>query len=580
MTQQEDLDMERRLLLAIAVSMAVLLMMPYVYRWWFPAGSLEEQGVQEEVVQEGAGPGDVQLVEERYGDRDGGQGTVDTEDAGGSLGEAMDVMTEEEPPAGEREVEISNGKVDFRFSSMGGTLLGCRILGYRDKEGQPLELLRQDGMGVPARTLGLDSDDPAWLAFNNLPFHVRVEEDLPEGFRVDFWRSHGGRKVVKTIRVPREQYDVFLRLEVTGVEVERWPWLVLGTRLGSLEDEQNSDFADQAVVWFANRERRRIRAKDVTEEQPRFLQDLRWIGLDSRYFAVIGLMEGGNGTGRIVKRVVDVAGDGAESEETFVSVGATSELRLFFGPKEEKTLARVDPTLSGLVDYGWLAILVRPLLACLRWFYGLVGNYGWSIIILTLLINLALVPLRYKQVVSMRKLSELQPKMRSIQDRYKKMKRDDPRRQNMNVEIMELYREHGVNPLGGCLPLLIQMPILFAFYRMLASSIELRGAPFILWIEDLSRPDPYYVTPILMGIAMVFQQKVMPSTSTDPMQQKMMMVLPIIFTFLFLKVSSGLAVYFLFSNVFGILFQVALQAARPELAPAPVRGKGRRSGQN
>jgi len=400
------------------------------------------------------------------------------------------------------------------------------------------------------------------------------------GFRVDFWRSHGGRKVVKTITVPREQYDVFFKLEVTGGEVERWPRVVLGTRLGSLGDPEKSDFADQAVVWFVNGKRQRIRAKDMGEEQPPFLQDLHWIGLDSRYFALIGLMDGGKGTGRIVRRVVDVTGDEAESEEVFVSVGATSGVRFFFGPKEEKILARVDPTLSGLVDYGWLAILVRPLLACLRWFYGLVGNYGWSIIILTVLINLALVPLRYKQVVSMRKLSELQPKMRSIQDRYKKMKRDDPRRQNMNVEIMELYREHGVNPLGGCLPLLIQMPILFAFYRMLASSIELRGAPFILWIEDLSRPDPYYVTPILMGIAMVFQQKVMPSTSTDPMQQKMMMVLPIIFTFLFLKVSSGLAVYFLFSNLFGILFQMALQAARPELAPGAARSKGRRSRQS
>jgi YidC/Oxa1 family membrane protein insertase len=155
------------------------------------------------------------------------------------------------------------------------------------------------------------------------------------------------------------------------------------------------------------------------------------------------------------------------------------------------------------------------------------------------------------------------------------MKRDDPRRQQMNTEVMALYKEHGVNPLGGCLPLLLQMPILFAFYRMLDMSIELRGAPFIWWITDLSKHDPYFITPIVMGATMVAQQKMTPATG-DPAQRKMMMFLPVVFTFFFLWVSSGLAIYFLFSNLFAMLFQAVLQRLRPELVPGAA-GAARRA---
>jgi YidC/Oxa1 family membrane protein insertase len=169
-------------------------------------------------------------------------------------------------------------------------------------------------------------------------------------------------------------------------------------------------------------------------------------------------------------------------------------------------------------------------------------------------------------------MSELQPKVRSIQDRYKRLKRDDPRRQDMNAEMMALYKEHGVNPLGGCLPLLVQMPFLFAFYRMLYSSFELRGAPFIFWITDLSKQDPYYVTPIVMGVTMLLQQMMTPTPGQDPTQRRMMMILPVMFTFFFLNMSSGLTVYFLFSNVFGMMFQLLLQKWSPEMVKPAVAG--------
>jgi YidC/Oxa1 family membrane protein insertase len=204
-----------------------------------------------------------------------------------------------------------------------------------------------------------------------------------------------------------------------------------------------------------------------------------------------------------------------------------------------------------------------------------VRNWGVAIIVLTFLISLALFPIRYKQMISMKKMQVLQPKMRSIQDRYKKYKATDPKRQEMNAEVMQLYKEHGVNPLGGCLPLLLQMPFLFAFYRMLDAAIELRGAPFFFWIRDLSKMDPYYVTPILMGATMLLQQKMTPQTTTDPAQARMMMFMPIIFTAMFFSLSSGLVVYFLFSNLFAIGFQKLSEKWLPAEGTPKHRGKGK-----
>ena len=167
---------------------------------------------------------------------------------------------------------------------------------------------------------------------------------------------------------------------------------------------------------------------------------------------------------------------------------------------------------------------------------------------LTLLINAVMFPLRHKSFVSMRKMQEIQPQVKQIQDRYAKLKMSDPARQKMNTELMDLYRSKGVNPASGCVPMLLTFPVLLAFYNLLSESIELRGAPFILWIKDLSVMDPYYVTPILMGASQLIQQRMAPA-GTDPAQQRMMMIMPIVFTFLFITYPSGLALYWLASNV-------------------------------
>jgi YidC/Oxa1 family membrane protein insertase len=204
-----------------------------------------------------------------------------------------------------------------------------------------------------------------------------------------------------------------------------------------------------------------------------------------------------------------------------------------------------------VIDFGFFAWLAVPLLGALQWVHTYVGNWGWAIIALTMLINIAMFPLRHKSVVSMRKMQEIQPQMKAIQDRYANLSMTDPAKQKMNSEIMELYRSKGVNPASGCVPMLLTMPVLFAFYALLSEAVQLRGAHFGLWITDLSRQDPLYITPVLMGLSMFWQQWITPS-SMDPMQQRMMMIMPIMFSFMFMWAPSGLVLYWFVSNLWAI----------------------------
>jgi YidC/Oxa1 family membrane protein insertase len=198
--------------------------------------------------------------------------------------------------------------------------------------------------------------------------------------------------------------------------------------------------------------------------------------------------------------------------------------------------------------FAWLVV---PLLQALKAINRVVGNWGVSIIILTIGINVVIFPLRHRSMVSMKKMQALQPQVKAIQARYKSFKATSPEKQKMNAEMMALYKEKGVNPAGGCVPMLLTFPVMFAFYAMLNAAIELRGAPFFGWIHDLSLKDPYYITPVLMGLTMFIQQRMMPSTA-DPMQQKMFMFLPLVFLISFLWMPSGLVIYWLFSNVLAI----------------------------
>lgn len=221
----------------------------------------------------------------------------------------------------------------------------------------------------------------------------------------------------------------------------------------------------------------------------------------------------------------------------------------YIGQKEFKTLKNINPMLTNAIEYGWFTFASKPLFSLLSWLHGIFGNWGWSIIALTILVRIVLYPLTYKGMVSMAKLKEIAPQVKEIQEKYK----GDPQR--MNAAVMEFYKKKGANPLGGCLPMLLQIPVFFAIYRVLLNAVELQGAEWALWIDDLSRMDPTFILPILMGASMYYQQKLTPTNFTDPMQEKVMKFLPVIFTVFFVTFPSGLVLYWFVNNLFSIAQQ-------------------------
>jgi YidC/Oxa1 family membrane protein insertase len=251
-------------------------------------------------------------------------------------------------------------------------------------------------------------------------------------------------------------------------------------------------------------------------------------------------------------------------------------LRVYVGPKSIDGLKAVRPPLNSLVQFGWWGFIAEPLFYALRWIYRYVPNYGWAIVLITIAINMVMFPLKVKSMRAMLKMQRVSPEIKAIQERYKKYSMRDPRKAEMNKEVMAVYQREGINPLGSCWPTLIQMPIWFGLYRMLANMIELRHAPWIGWIHDLSARDPYFILPIVMAITMYVMQKMTPTPGMDPAQARMMAMTPLIFGGMFMLSPSGLALYILASNVVGIGQQWYLYRTQPP-PPKPSRGPGKKA---
>ena len=261
--------------------------------------------------------------------------------------------------------------------------------------------------------------------------------------------------------------------------------------------------------------------------------------------------------------------DGKQETEPVSEMAAGSaqaeplHFRMYVGPKDLAVLAQVHPSLEGLVNFGWTTVLAKPILFVLQWLHKYIPNYGWAIVVLTLIINFAVFPLKVKSWRSMQRMQRVMPEIRSIQDRYKKYSMTDPRKRKMNEEVMAVYQREGINPMGSCLPMLFQMPIWWALWRVLEGAIELRHAPWFLWIHDLSAKDPYYILPIAMGITMYLMTKMTPQTTVDPTQQKMMNLMPLMFAAFFFTLASGLNLYMFTSNVIGVGQQYYLNRTQP-----------------
>ena len=453
-----------------------------------------------------------------------------------------------------RDVVLDSAVVRAVFSTKGGVLRQWTLKRYSEN-GHPLDLVPHTLPAGSALPFSLSLDDRSASAVLDAALFKPTQktENGVTTLTLEY-RDAAGLNARKSFALAPNSFSMSFSVLVEQGGRALNPTINLGPALGSGRNPGGSSaYTLPRAIFSRDNKVTRVQATKFGEgrtEEGTFT----FAGADDHYFLSALLLP--RKPLRVEYHALIVPGATEKDAQHFVlySVRFASPPegeKLFLGPKDFDVLAAIDRNMTRAIDFGVFAWLVVPLLRALKWIDAGVGNFGWSIIILTVLINLVMFPLRHKSVVSMRKLQEIQPQIQEIQARYKDLKMTDPARQKMNVEMMNLYREKGVNPASGCVPMLLTFPVLFAFYAMLSVAIELRGAPWIFWIRDLSLHDPLYITPVLMGGTMFWQQKLTPM-NVDPVQQKMFMLTPIIFTFFFLWAPSGVVLYWFVSNLWAI----------------------------
>jgi len=461
----------------------------------------------------------------------------------------------------ERRVEVTGEEFTIAFSNRGARLLSWTLRRHQDARGRPEEM-------VPASTPGpgpldVETDDAALDDRLRQALFVPSSETLSLGTAgvgtLRFAFAGGDIVAEKELEFRPGLVAVSVSVKRGGREAARR--LLWGPGVGNpteAEREVQGYQGPQGVGLIGGAVERL--PPDTLAAGPRSLDAVRWVGVESQYFAAILIPPRGRGLGQL-RAVRLPSGDDTKPQLAPVAAVDVSPepTLLFVGAKDYHRLQGLGHELARVVPVGdWIGPIVVPLMRLLRWVHGRVGNYGWSIVLLTLVINVAMAPLRHYSIVNGMRMAKISPEMKVIQERYRKVPLMDPKRQQMQEEIAALYARHGMNMgtqmLVGCLPLLLTMPFLFAFYRMLTVSVDLRGAPF-LWIPDLSQKDPYFLTPVLMGVSMFAMQKMTP-TSLDPAQQRIMMLMPVMLAGMFLWAPAGLNLYWLTANLFSILQQV------------------------
>jgi YidC/Oxa1 family membrane protein insertase len=593
-------NMEMRALLAIVLSIAVLSLYQYFFA---PAPVIVSPpaeggaGLVERGAGEGEGPGSPSAAGRPAARGD----AVDRSPAAGEGGTAEEQEDDAEAAgprpatgaAAEQVVTIETTLYRAAITNRGGRLESFVLLDYDSDEGGPLELVLDsyaDANRLPLDVL-VPADPRTEEAANTALFTVSVDGTATASPRVAAapdenestvvvleWSDGAGAWLRKELRFVDGSYQV--ELDVAGdLHGAREAFVALGPGLvAGSADTQNRWLTDGAVM-FREGELEHLAADDL--ESPVAIEgEVSWAGVESGYFLAAFLIDDGAGL-RVIAEPGRADGEGEETEAARARVAmriAAGGTRgpVFIGPKKFDLLRQQGYALAEAIDFGFFGFLAKPLLWLLVRIHGVVLNYGLAIILLTALIRLLFLPLNHKSMVSMRRTQKLQPQIAAIRARYKGVK-DMQKRQQMNDEVMALYRKEGVSPFGGCLPMLAQLPVLFALYSLLSVAIELRHAPFVLWIEDLSKYDPYLVLPLLMGASMFYQMGQTPTG--DPNTARMQRMMPIIFTALFLYVPSGLVLYWLTNNVLGIGQQAYInRTLEGGKGPAPTRRSGKKGG--
>ncbi|MEW6214398.1 MAG: membrane protein insertase YidC [Nitrospirota bacterium] len=454
-------------------------------------------------------------------------------------------------PSEEKDIKVETELYSAVFTTRGGTLKYYEIKNYKDKEGRNVILLKKPGI-EPSLSIGSKDDfDLSDADFAVIGKDIKLDKNNKSGSLI-FEYADSGVSVKRTYTFHNDNYAVDIKDEVSGISDY---WITIGTDFGIHDIKDTSTHI--GPVLLKESDRLEFDAKKLNEARS-YKEGLRWIAQEDKYFFA----------SLVPITSVEEAKVWKEKDSPVIAFRGkpgTNSFILYAGPKEYDRLKVLKVGLEHIIDFGFFSVIALPLFWILKLFYKFLGNYGWAIVLLTIIVRIPFIPLVNKSQKAMKKMQELQPRLAEIKEKYKK----DP--QKMQKEMMELYKKYKVNPLGGCLPILLQIPVFFALYKILLIALELRDAPFMLWIKDLSAPDTLFghipswfpliggfavgPLPIAMGITMLIQQKMTP-TSMDPRQNQIMMLMPIIFTFLFLNFASGLVLYWLMNNVFSIAQQL------------------------
>ena len=522
-----------------------------------------------------------------------GAGSAATTDANetvaNSAGNAMVAKATKTPStpqiasASESTTVVENELYRITFSNRGGQVLSWVLKKYTNNQDKPLDLIKTDAakkFGYPLSIYTSDANTRQRLA--QALYVPSATGNLTAPAALTFTYSADGLVVRKTFHFDNS-YVIKADVTVTqnGAPIEAllaWP-------AGFGDQREARDYSSyQKIDRSSGGKVDSIAPKKVTDGETQ-TGPLDWGGVSDLYFAAMFLPDTPASSAFVsLRNAIDIPKNPdspqpsqVESEPVLgAAVGSTSgptSMRIFAGPKSLAVLSSVratgpdgkatGPNLVKLVHYGVFSIIAKPLFYLLRWVYQhIVPNWGWAILILTVVLTLAMFPTRFTMMKSSIKMQRIQPQMTYIKEKYKKYKFDDPRKQDMNKEMQELYKKEGVNMFGGCLPMLVQMPLIFAFYEMLENAIELRNAHWF-WLHDLSAADPYHILPILMVFSQFFYQLFTPSPGVDAAQQKMMaFTMPLFSGFICWHYASGLALYWAGSNLIGIGQQMIINRTK------------------
>ncbi|HEX7422274.1 MAG TPA: membrane protein insertase YidC [Terriglobales bacterium] len=560
--------MERRLLVVFALTFLVIMLFQPLLKKYGPQPPAKPESAAE--LRSAGQPGAAVPTQNPT------QSSTKPAPANGAAGVKAAAVSAPQQAASESETVIENDVYRIVFTNRGGRVKSWVLKKYTDDKGGPLELVNTAAAEKYGYPLTLWTYDETLRNKVNSALYVATSTGGAAPAEITFAYADGDVSVQKSYKFDRGSYVVGVRtsVDVKGAQVTAFPMWPAG--FGG--DTTGPQYATGQIVYQYDNKVERLAIKKISGGGT-LPGPFHWAGVSDQYFAAVFLPQDPQNAAMVtLHNALEIPHNGSDANNKQMdkvdvlgaavgSLKGATDVRLYVGPKALSDLESVavpgitgaEPDLRALIDFGWLGIIARPLFLWLKWMYNhIVANWGWAILLQTLVINVALLPLRLSQMKSMLKMQRVAPQIKAIQERYKKYSLRDPKKAPMNEEISALYKKEGVNPAGGCLPLVIQMPFLFAYYRMLNVAMDLRHAPW-LWVHDLSAPDPHYILPIAIVVTMFFMQRMTPQAGMDPTQQKMMnYMMPAFMGYISFTLPAGLSLYWAMGQLIGIVQQAAL----------------------